>query len=117
MSWLESAFGLGDSTEPIAPPKPRLVPDVKYISVVVAQPSGAPGDLGETVDAWYFVEYGTVTMCDAAGKPSDHSATLAPNDDPRTAAYRLGQRIWQKDNKRSAFDRPLYQSPAGYGGY
>jgi hypothetical protein len=108
-NWLEAAFGLGDEAEPIAPPRrPRQKPEVKYISVVVAQPSGNPGDFGETVDAWWFQEFGMVTLCDSTGKPSDHSATLAPGDDPRAVAYRLGRRLWQKENERSAFNRPMY---------
>jgi hypothetical protein len=108
-NWLESAFGLGDAAAPIAPPpQPRQKPEVKYLSVVVAQPSGNPGDLGETVDTWWFEEFGTVTLCDMTGKPSDHSATLGPNDDPRAVAYRMSRRVWLKENGRSPFDRPLY---------
>jgi hypothetical protein len=123
-NWLEAAFGIPDAAEPIAPPKPRQKPEVKYISVVVAQPGGAPGDLGETVDAWYFVEHGDVTLCDAKGKPlsSDDDrvrfrATLADGDDPRAVAYRLRRRAWLAENPRSAFDQPLYQDAAPYGGY
>src|SRR5436190_11973614 len=111
-NWLEQAFGIGDEAESVAPPtKPRRVPpEVKGFICVVAQPSGAPGDLGETVDSWYFVEDGVVTLCDQQGKPLtktdddqvSHSATLAPDDDPRTVAYRMRRRTWSAENEKSA---------------
>jgi hypothetical protein len=113
VNWLESAFGIGDASEPVAAvPQPREKPEIKSLVCVVRNP-GAPGDLGETVDAWYFIEHGTVTLCDAGGQPmtkadgdSYYSAPLAPDANPRTVAYRLRRTAWQSE--RSPFDRPLY---------
>ena len=119
-NWLEAAFGLGEEAEPIAPPpKPRQAPEVKGFICVVAQPTGAPGDLGETVDSWYYVKSGMVTLCDRHGRPitksaddrGSLSAVLAPNDEPRRVASRLRRAAWQKEEGRSAFDRPLHYQP------
>lgn len=120
-SWLEEAFGFGVNAEPIAPPpKPRQAPEVKGFVCVVAQPSGAPGDLGKTVDGYYFVESGFVTLCDQHGKPVtksdgevDHTAVLAPGDDPRAVAYRMRRRAWLAENEQSAFNGPIYQRVFG----
>ncbi|MCC8954109.1 hypothetical protein H8B02_11745 [Bradyrhizobium sp. Pear77] len=127
-NWLETAFGLSGEAEPHAPPPPkprRVKPEVKGFVCVVKQPTGAPGDLGETADAWYYVEHDTVFLCDERGSPltkSDDSAvslaaTLAPDDDPRAVAYRMRRRLWAAENDRSAFNRPIYQDAAPYGGY
>lgn len=120
-NWLEQAFGLVEPEAPAPTPR-RGPPEVKGFICVVRQPSGAPGDLGETVDSWYFVEHGMVTLCDQQGKPitksadnhSDLSAVLTTGDDPRRIASRLRRAAWQ--GERSPFDRPLYQSTP-YGGY
>jgi hypothetical protein len=117
-SWLEQAFGLGDEAEPEAPRR-RVAPEVKEFVCVVRQPSGAPGDLGATVDCWYFVERGLVTLCDQQGKPltksaDDHdsvSTVLAPGEEPRRVASRLRREAWQSE--RSRFDRPLYYRTFG----
>jgi hypothetical protein len=106
-NWLESAFGLGDEAGPETPLRPRQAPpDVKSFVCVVRQPGGAPGDLGETVDAWYFVEHGRVTLCDAKGEGDGKPHTLADGDDPRRIASRLRRAIWQSE--RSPFSRPLH---------
>ena len=67
-TWLEAAFGLGDEAEPIAPSPPRQPPEIKSFVCVVAQPTGAPGDLGQTVDCHYIVTDGVLTLCDEHGK-------------------------------------------------
>ena len=60
-NWLEAAFGLGEEAEPIAPPKPRAAPAVHSFVCVVAQPSGAPGDLGGPVAELVEIGVGVVS--------------------------------------------------------
>src|SRR4051794_9924107 len=98
-NWLEAAFGLGDEAEPVAPPPtPRQAPEVKGFVCVVAQPTGAPGDLGETVDAWYFVDDGVLSLCDENGKASEAKPyRLAPGEEPRRVASRLRRASWQSE--------------------
>jgi hypothetical protein len=122
-NWLEAAFGLGDEAEPIAPPR-RQPPEIKSFWCVVAQPTGAPGDLGETVLCHYIVEGGALTLCDEQGKglaaTDEHgragntSHVLAPGDDPRRVASRLRRAAWQSESGRSAFNRPLHYQPLGF---
>jgi len=117
-NWLEAAFGIGDEAEPIAPPpKPREAPEVKSFVCVVAQPSGAPGDLGETVDCHYVVDDGVLWLCDEHGKTGEKSHVLAPGEEPRRVASRLRRAAWQSEPGRSAFNRPLHHSAEPYGGY
>lgn len=115
-NWLEAAFGLGEEAEPIAPrPKPRQAPEVQSFWCVVAQPRGAPGDLGETVACHYVVADGVLRLCDEHGKGNGRRHTLADHEEPRRIASRLRREAWQRE--RPAFDRALYQSAAPYGGY
>jgi hypothetical protein len=113
-NWLEAAFGLGDEAE--SAPR-RQAPEVKSFVCVVAQPSGAPGDLGQTVDCHYYVDGDTLTLCDQDGKAGDKSHRLAPGEDPRRVASRLRREQWTRESGRSRFTRPLNQSAAPYGGY
>jgi hypothetical protein len=111
-NWLEAAFGLGDEAEPAPRPTPRCQkPEVKYISVVVAQPTGAPGDLGETVDCHYVVTDGVLWLCDEHGKTGEKHHVLAAGEEPRRVASRLRRAAWQSEPGRSAFNRPLYYRP------
>jgi hypothetical protein len=111
-NWLESAFGLGEEAEPISPPpKPREAPEVKSFWCVVAQPSGAPGDLGETVVCSYYVDDGVLWLCDEHGKGDDKPHVLTSGDDPRRVASRLRRAAWQSEEGRSAFNRPLNYRP------
>lgn len=113
-NWLESAFGLADEGEPVASPV-RQAPKIESFWCVVAQPSGAPGDLGETVPCHYIVTDGVLRLCDERGKGEGRRHTLAPGDEPQRVASRLRREAWQRG--RPAFDRPLYQDAAPYGGY
>jgi hypothetical protein len=114
-NWLETAFGLGDEAEPIEP-SPLQAPEVKSFVCVVAQPSGAPGDLGETVDAWYIVEGGALMLCDKDGKTSDVKPyRLAAGENERAVAGRLRRAAWQREPGRSAFnDRRLNYGSLGF---
>ena len=114
-NWLEAAFGLGDEAEPVAPP-PRQAPEVKSFVCVVAQPTGAPGDLGETVDCHYIVTDGELSLCDEHGKTSETKPyRLAPGEEPRRVASRLRRAAWQSESGRTAFNRSLNQSaPRGW---
>lgn len=106
-NWLEAAFGLGDEAEPIAPP-PRQAPEVKSFWCVVAQPTGAPGDFGETVDCHYIVDDGALMLCDEQGKTSDTKPyRLAADENERAVAGRLRRARWQSEEGHSAFNRPL----------
>jgi hypothetical protein len=117
-NWLEAAFGLGDEAEPAAPPPaPRQAPEVKSFWCVVAQPTGAPGDLGETVACHYIVTDGVLCLCDENGKGGDRPHVLAAGEEPRRVASRLRREAWQKEPGRSAFDRSMHQSAEPYGGY
>ena len=115
VNWLEAAFGLGEEAEPIAPPKRRQAPEVHSFWCVVAQPSGAPDDLGETVACHYIVADGILRLCDEHGKGDGKRHTLAPDEEPRRVAGRLRREVWQRG--RSEFNRPIYQDAAPYGGY
>jgi hypothetical protein len=111
-NWLEAAFGVGDVAEPIAP-QPRQAPEIKSFVCVVAQPSGAPGDLGETVDCYYVVSDGVVRLCDERGNVDGKSQVLAAGEEPRRVASRLRRAAWQNESGRTAFDRPLHYRPLG----
>jgi hypothetical protein len=115
-NWLEAAFGLGDDAEPAAlPPAPRQAPEVKSFVCVVAQPSGNPGDLGETVDCHYIVTDGVLWLCDEHGNGGDKSHVLAAGEEPRRVASRLRREEWQKEPGRSAFNnRRLNYQPLGF---
>lgn len=114
-NWLEAAFGLGEEAEPIAPTRTaRQAPEIDGFWCVVRQPTGAAGDLGETVPCHYVVTDGTLRLCDEHGKVGDKRQVLAPDDEPRRVASRLRRAEWQ--NERSPFDRPLHQAEP-YGGY
>jgi hypothetical protein len=114
-NWLEAAFGLGDEAEPVAPP-PRQPPEVKSFVCVVAQPTGAPGDLGETVDCHYIVTDGVLCLCDEHGKASDAKPyRLASGENERAVAGRLRRAAWQREEGRSAFtSRRLTYQPLGF---
>lgn len=118
MDWsdLNAIFGLGDDAEPIAPPpKRRQKPEIESFVCVVAQPSGAPGDLGQTVDAWYRVEHGILTLCDAQGKAGDAKPyRIDPGENERAVASRLRRAAWQNEPGRSDFNsRRLNYQPLG----
>jgi len=115
-NWLEAAFGLADEAEPVAQP-PREAPEVKSFWCVVAQPSGAPGDLGETVVCFYYVDNGVLWLCDEKGNGGDKPHVLAPGEEPRRVAGRLRREVWHREPGRSAFNRPLHQAAEPYGGY
>jgi hypothetical protein len=105
---LEAIFGLGNETEPAPqPPKPRRKPDVKGCWVVVAHPSGKPGDVGKTVAAHWIVEHGILYPCDEAGKIGEKSHVLAPGDEPRAVASRMARAAYHREQPRSAFNRRL----------
>ena len=113
-NWLEAAFGIGDEPDPITPP-PRQAPEIKSFVCVVAQPSGAPGDLGETVDCYYIVTDGALRLCDAHGEASDvKPCRLAPGEEPRRVASRLRRAAWANESGRTAFNRPLNYRPLGW---
>jgi hypothetical protein len=105
-NWLEAALGLGDEAEPIAPP-PRQPPEVKSFWVVVAQPTGAPGDLGETVVCHYIVTDGVLWLCDQHGKGGYKPHVLAAGEEPRRVASRLRREAWNGENGRTAFNRSI----------
>jgi hypothetical protein len=110
-NWLEAAFGVGEEAEPIAP-SPRQAPEVKSFVCVVAQPSGTPDDLGETVDAWYFVEDGILMLCDEHGKASEAKPyRLAAGENERAVASRLRRAAWRSEEGRSTFNRLLHYRP------
>ncbi|WP_262048462.1 hypothetical protein [Bradyrhizobium sp. Bra78] len=111
-NWLEAAFGLRDEPEPAAQ-LPRQAPTVESFWCVVAQPSGAPGDLGETVVCRYIVTEGVLRLCDEHGKGGGRRHILAPGEEPRRIASRMRREVWQRD--RTDFDRPLHQgAPRGW---
>jgi hypothetical protein len=113
-NWLEAAFGLGDEAEPVAlPPTPRQAPEVVSFWCVVAQPSGAPGDLGETVVCFYYVDNGVLWLCDEKGKGGDKPHVLGSGEEPRRVASRLRREAWQSEEGRSAFNRPLHYRTFG----
>jgi hypothetical protein len=116
-NWLETAFGLGDEAEPAPQPaKPRrLAPEVKGFWCVVAQPSGAPGDLGETTPCNYFVEDGHLFLCDERGKAGDGKPyRLALGENERAVAGRLRRAAWHTESGRSDFNsRRLTYGPLG----
>lgn len=115
---VEAAFRLGDEAEPAAPPPvPRQAPAVQSFWCVVAQPSGRPGDLGETVACHYVVNDGVLWLCDEHGKAGDKRHVLADGEEPRRVASRLRRAAWQSEPGRSAFNRPLHQLAEPYGGY
>jgi hypothetical protein len=117
MDWLEAAFGFGDEPEPAAKPaKPRPAPKVQSCSVVVAQPAHE-GDLGEVIDCFWYEQDGFVVLCSQSGKPTGEEKRLAPGDDPRSVAKRLGRYAWRQERPTSAvpgFDRRrLNYDPSG----
>jgi hypothetical protein len=117
-NWLESAFGLGDEAEPIAPAPRRQPPEVKSFVCVVAQPTGAPGDLGETVDCFYYVDDGVLWLCDEHGKAGEKSHVLAAGEEPRRVASRLRREAWEREQGKIAkgFGRgqSLHYQPLGF---
>jgi hypothetical protein len=112
-NWLEAAFGLGEEAEPIALP-PRQPPEVKSFWCVVAQPTGAPGDFGETTPCHYIVTDGVLSLCDEHGKTSEAKPyRLAVSENERAVASRLRRAAWQREEGLSAFNRPLRYRPLG----
>jgi hypothetical protein len=117
MDWLEAAFGFGDEPEPAAKPvePPRQAPKVQSCCVVVRQP-GFEGDLGEVIDCYFYVDDGAVVLCSQSGKPTDEEKRLAPGDDPRSVAKRLGRVAWRQERPTEAvpgFGRSLRYGPLG----
>jgi hypothetical protein len=113
--WLEESFGLGAESEPAAKPvePPRQAPKIESCWVVVAQPRHE-GDRGSTVPCHYYVEDGTLVLCDELGKPAGVERRLAKGDQARATAMRLARQAWDRDNERSAFNsRVLRYGPSG----
>ena len=112
-NWLEQAFGLVDEAEPVALPPPRQAPEIKSFCCVVRQPNGAPGDLGETVDCFYYVDDSVLWLCDEKGQGGDKRHVLAAGEEPKRVASRLRLEAWRREPGRSTFNRPLRYQPLG----
>ena len=118
MDWLEAAFGFGaEADEPVATPvrPPREPPKVRACCVVVAQPAHE-GDLGSTIDCFYFVEDGVVVLCLPSGKATGEEQMLKPGDDPCSVAKRLKLRAWREERSSErvpGFGRRLNYGPLG----
>jgi hypothetical protein len=68
---------------------------IKSVVVTTTGPSG-PGDYGTCAEGFYFVEHGTLTMCDRDGVPSRDenngrqiAMRLPPGEDEKVAAKKL----------------------------
>jgi hypothetical protein len=112
MSWLEAAFGLSDEPEPAAAPAKREPPKIESCWVVVRGPTG-DGNYGSTVPCHYYVEGDALVICEPSGKAISHHR-LAPGDDPKAMAKRIGRHAWHRENEGSTFHtRRLYYEPSG----
>ena len=113
--WLESSFGLGSEVEPAATPAmpPRQAPKIQSCWVVTRQPSHE-GDTGSTIPCHWYVDEGTVVLCDERGKATGEERRLEKGDNARAIAMRLRRQAWDRDSERSAFhSRPLRYEPSG----
>jgi hypothetical protein len=81
--------------------------EIFYITVVVANPSGEPGDHGMIHESHYFVEDNVVRLCDERGTPTGEKQRLEKGDDPKTVAKRLALRMYNATAPTSDFNRPL----------
>jgi hypothetical protein len=92
----------------------RSAPEVQSFWCVVAQPSGAPGDLGETVPCHFYIDDGALWLCDEKGNGGDNKPhVLKRGEEPRRVASRLQREAWQRENGLTAFNRPLCYRPLG----
>jgi hypothetical protein len=87
--------------------------DVKSAIVFVRNPSGAPGDLGESDFVFYVIKGDTLIMTDRAGRPRRHnngeiwSEKLAPDSNPATIARRLFRAARREEDPSVDFNRPI----------
>ena len=85
--------------------------EIKSMWATVAPPSG--GDLGAVVEAFWYVEGDTVTMCSESGTPTGQTERLTVGGSDRAVASRLRKREWAAETGESAFSRPLNYSRHG----
>jgi hypothetical protein len=103
-TWLDDLLG---SNEPVAAQTtaPIAAPVVRLVWIQMAAPSG--GNCGGTEAAHYFVEAGTVHLCDEGGKPSGQKERLSVGGNPRAVAGRIFKAAWRAATKESDFNRQL----------
>lgn len=73
------------------------------------------GGLGAVEPGWYFVQDGTLTMCNEAGHPTGKTHALAAGEDARQIAGRLARSAWsaEQDAAKAWFNGPIHYGPTG----
>jgi hypothetical protein len=87
------------------------VREVKSMWVTVAPPSR--GDLGNVVEAFWYLDGDTVTMCSESGVASGKSERLTVGGSDRAVASRLRRQSWAAESGTSDFNRNLNYSRGG----
>jgi hypothetical protein len=94
---------------------------IKSVVVTTAKPSG-PGDLGQVAEGYYFVENGTLTMCNEEGVPLRDENTgriamkLLHGEDEKGLAKRLTLQQHRAANRdeMAGFHRPIRYRNLGF---
>jgi len=123
VSWLDTLLVRGNeakrqaspSSLPVrkgspGPAKPRPKPEIKSVFATVHLPRD--GDPGQITTGHYFVSDGTVTICDAAGKPTGKTYRLGAGENERQIASRLTLEAYK--TATPDFDRRLDYPRHGY---
>ena len=121
-SWLDTLLDRGNEAKrtaqpaaserlPAAPRQPE--PEINQVWFQTHAPIPERGDPGAVQAAFYSVADGLLRMHDANGKPTGKVQQLAPDEDARRVAGRLGHAAWTATKGQSAFNRPLSYPRSG----
>jgi hypothetical protein len=66
--------------------------EIKFVVAIVANPTG-PEDTGTVTEAHYYVEKGTLFLCDSSGTPLGEKQRLEKGQDEIVTAKRLALRL------------------------
>ena len=111
-SWLDELLDRGNEAKVTQAAPATLPREVRSVWIQTRLP--AVGDLGAASEGFYFVENGTVHMCDGPdGKPDGVSERVTVGGSERAVAGRLHRRAFEKERGEKDFDRPLNYSRMG----
>lgn len=88
-----------------------MPPEIKSMWVTVAAPSA--GNLGNVVEAFWYLDGDTVTMCSESGVATGKSECLTVGGSDRAVASRLRRQSWAAESGTSDFNRNLNYGPSG----